>query len=332
MDPVELSVDAGADLLAGMLDDDLDTIGDDQVNPEAAPKDETKEVTDEPSVEDGDEDVAEDDPEEDDPEADPDETEDPQTQEVTDDTLVDIEIDGEAYEVNFHELKAGYLRNEDYAAKVNVLQKEHDAKVEALEAKQEELLDELRALSVIVTSDTSRYDKINWEALKAQDPEQYQRLRVEALEAKEQAQKLTQRHDQVAALHAKAQQLRHEVYVKQQTELVEKLIPNIREPEVLKGLLAYGQEVGYSPDEIVNMVDARQLLLLHNAMLHAKSVVRKKEAVEKKVSKELPAVVKPGAKKPQSSTDRQVVKNARARLEKEHSVDAAAAVLATFNL
>ena len=319
---VELSVDAGAELLAGIEDDVEDTEVDEQ-------PDEQPEVDDDESgVEDGAEVDPEADPEEDEQEGEPEQ----QTQAVSDDTLVDLDINGETYEVNFHELKSGYLRNEDYVNKVNALQVEHDAKVEALEAKQAELVDELRALSVIVTSDAARYDKINWEALKQQDPERYATLRVEALEAKEQAQKLEQRRQQVQQLHEKAQQVRYEVYVKQQTELVEKLIPNIREPEVLQGLLAYGQEVGYTKDEILNMVDARQLLLLHNSMQHAKSVVRRKEAVEKKVSKDLPPVVKPGQQKPKSSTDRLVVKNARARLQKEQSVDAAAAVFATFDL
>ncbi len=331
MDGVELSVDAGADLLAGMLDDNLDTVGaDPEEKPEEVVTEQREEGGDESSVEDDAEGDPEADPESDESEGDPEEE--GQSQTVSDDTLVDLDIGGETYEVNFHELKAGYLRNEDYVNKVNVLQQEHDAKVDELEQQRDQLLSELRALSVIVTSDTARYDKINWEALKQQDPESYQRLRVEALEAKEQAQKLTQRHDQVKALHDKAQQLKFEVYRDQQTKLVEQLIPNIREPEVLQGLLNYGQQIGYTRDEIVSMVDARQLLLLNNARLYAEGQVRRKEAAEKKVSKDLPPVNKPGAQKPQSSTDRQVVKNARQRLQKDQSVEAAAALLATFDL
>lgn len=327
---VELSVDAGADLLANMLDDDLNTVGDNpEDNPEAVvPEKQPEAVSDESSVEDDPEGDPEVDPEQDDQEEQPEE----ESQAVSDDTLVDLEIGGETYEVNFHELKAGYLRNEDYVNKVNVLQQEHDAKVDELEQQRDALLNELRALSVIVTSDTARYDKINWEALKQQDPENYQRLRVEALEAKEQASKLTQRHQQVQALHDKAQQLKFEVYRDQQTKLVEQLIPNIREPEVLQGLLTYGQQIGYTRDEIVSMVDARQLLLLNNARLYAEGQVRRKEAAEKKVSKDLPPVNKPGQQKSQSSTDRQVVKNARQRLQKDQSVEAAAALLATFDL
>lgn len=318
---LSISVDTGADLLAGMLDDDLDTIGEDQVNPEAAPEKVEPEKV-EPEAEAEEAEVEE--------EAEQEEEEESQVQTVSDETLVDIEIGGETYEVNFAELRSGYLRNEDYAAKVNALQEEHDSKMAALEDKQADLLEELRAASVIVTADTSKYDQINWEALKAQDPARYAQLRVEALEAKEQAAKLEQRRQQVQALHRQAQQIKFDVYAKRQAEIVEKLIPNIREPEVLQGLLTYGQEVGYTRDEILGMVDSRQLLLLHNAMLHSKSVVRRKDAEANKVSKDLPPVLKPNTPKPKSSTDRQVVKNARARLQSEQSVDAAAAVLATF--
>jgi hypothetical protein len=330
---LSISVDAGADILSGMLDDDLETIGGEPndaqgaAEPSASGKGDTdKEKPKDPEES---EDNADDDAESED---DSDEEEETSTAKIDDDTLVDIKIGEEDYEVNFAELRAGYLRNEDYAAKVNQLHEEHEAKMNELEEKQEALLEELRAASVIVTADTSKYDQINWEALKAQDPARYAQLRVEALEAKEQATRLEQRRQQVNALHQKAQQIKFETYAKKQAELVEKLIPNIREPEVLQGLLSYGQEVGYTRDEVLGMVDSRQILLLHNAMLHAKSVVRRKDAEANKVSKDLPPVNKPGAQKPKSSTDRQVVKNARARLQSEQSVDAAAAVLATFDL
>lgn len=316
---LSISVDAGADLLAGMLDDDLDTVGAEPAQ-EAAP---AAEPVDAPEVEEPEAEEQEE-QEEDEPE------DEGAAQAVTDETLVDIQIGDETYEVNFAELRSGYLRNEDYAQKVNALHEEHEAKMSELEEKQEALLEELRVASVIVSADTSKYDQINWEALKAQDPARYAQLRVEALEAKEQAAKLEQRRQQVQALHAKAQQVKFEVYAKRQSEIVEKLIPNIREPEVLQGLLTYGQEVGYTRDEILGMVDSRQILLLHNAMLHSKSVVRRKDAEANKVPKDLPPVLKPNTPRPKSSTDRQVVKNARARLQSEQSVDAAAAVLATF--
>lgn len=322
---LSISVDAGADLLADMLDDDLDTIGAEEAPEAAAATTEETPAKEEPEAE------AEEDTEQEQEEGEQEEEE-SQAQAVADETLVDIEIGGETYEVNFAELRSGYLRNEDYVTKVNQLQEEHEAKMTELEEKQEALLEELRAASVIVTADTSKYDAINWEALKAQDPARYAQLRVEALEAKEQAGKLEQRRQQVQALHRQAQQIKFDTYAKRQAEIVEKLIPNIREPETLKGLLAYGQEVGYTREEVLGMVDSRQILILHNAMLHSKSVVRRKDAEANKVSKDLPPVLKPNSPKPKSSTDRQVVKNARARLQSEQSVDAAAAVLATFDL
>lgn len=327
----ELSTGEATSEIEALLGEDLNMLGD-EVDPVA--DEPTKDQPDadntdgaDASEEDGEE--GEEGQETDDPDTEDEES--PPSSEITDETLVDIQIGEDTYEVNFAELREGYLRNEDYSQRVQALNSEHEARMAELEEKQTALLDELRLVSVIATSETSKYDKVNWEALKAQDPDRYAKLRVEALEAKEQAQALEARRQQVAALHQQAQEIKYKVYLKTQAELTEKLIPGFREPETLKALLAYGKDVGYTEEEVLSIADARHLLLLNNARLHAQSVVRKKEAMASKVDKELPLVNKPGTTKNQSSTDRKVVKSAKARLNSERSVDAAAAYLMTLD-
>lgn len=314
--------------IEGLLDDDLDMIE----TPTDAPADQPA-VDAVEEVEEVDEDEDEDDAEVDEDEEDEDgEGEGEEPKGIADETLVDIQIGEDTYEVNFAELRAGYLRNEDYVTKVQQHEAEYETKVADVEAKQAELAEELQLISVMARSDTSRYDKVNWEALKREDPEKYKDLRLEAIDAKEQADALERRRQTIKAMHEQAQALKQEAYLRRQHELADKLVPGYREPAFLAELTAYGKEVGFTEDEIAGISDARHLLLLNNARLYAQGQVRRKEAKEKAVTKELPPVLKPGQPKERVSTDRQAAKRATARLSSEKSIEAAAALLATFDL
>lgn len=330
MDPIEVAV-GSEDLtssIEALLTDDLDMIdevaADDQTQPEpdASP--------DEVPEEGADEDVAEEEDETDEPEDEEGEPE--ETPTVDDETLVDIKIGDDEYEVNILELKSGYLRNEDYVNKVSAHEKEYLEKSVQIEQLEAQLAEELQHVAVIVTGDLAKYDRINWAALKEADPAQYNALRVEATEAKEQAAALVERRATIQKMHQKAQELRHQAYVKSQIEIAEKIVPGFREPAFFEALVSHGKDIGYSQEEIESIADARQLFLLNASRLYAESQVRKKSAMDKKVKADLPPVVKPGVKKEQSSTDRQVVKNAKAVFQRDRSVDSAAALLMTLDL
>lgn len=336
-----ISEDAAALELEALLGDDLETL--EPLDPSKKPEPKAEKPDDAPSEDDdgeADGEESEDDADEDDAtdgdDADPDAEEDTDSEAdsgIDDETLVDIQIGDDVYEVNFAELRAGYLRNEDYANKVQAFEVEYDSKLQALEVREAELAEELRLASVMATGDLARYDSINWAALKETDPEKYRELKLEAMEAREQAAAVEARRQGINKLHAKAQELRHNAYVKNQQELAEKLVPGYREPEFLKALLAYGKGIGFTEEDISGMTDARHLLLLNNSRLYAESVVRKKDAMDKKVvSKELPPVLKPGVPKEKTSTDRMAVKQARARNNREQSIESAAALLMTLDL
>ena len=268
-------------------------------------------------------------------ESDEEESEEPEegkTEVVSDETLVDIQIGEDTYEVNFAELKAGYLRNEEFVNKVTAQEAEYDSKLAALETREAELSEELRLASVMVTGDLNAYETINWVGLKAADPAKYQELRVQYAEAKERATAVESRRQNINKMHQEAQRLRHNAYLKNQMVLADTLVPGWREPKFLDDLVSYGKSIGHTEDEIRGISDARHLLVLNNARLHAESQVRRKEAMEKKVTAKLPPVNKPGAAKEKTSTDRRVVKNAQAAFQRDKSVESAAALLMNFDL
>lgn len=330
MDPITEGVTADAALssIEALLGDDLDTL-----EPEEKPVVEDVESNTEGDPEDDSTDEDEDDDSEDDKEDD-DKEEEEETKEnqVSDDTLVDITIGDEEYEVNLLELKSGYLRNEDYVNKVNAHEAEYLEKTVKIEQLEAELAEELQHVSVIVTGDLSKYDRINWAALKEADPAQYNALRVEATEAREQAAALIERRATIQKMHQKAQELRHQAYLKSQIEIAEKIVPGFREPAFFEALVSHGKDIGYTEEEIKGISDARQLFLLNNSRLYSEGQVRKKGAMEKRVQQDLPPVVKPGTTKEKTSTDRRVVKNAKAAFQRDKSVDSAAALLMTLDL
>lgn len=327
----------GADAIEALLDDNLDTV----------PGEPTEAVTDEPTPDEGDTDEPDETDGSEDPESDPEESGDPDPDAdepgedepgepesgISDDTLVDIQIGDETYEVNFAELRAGYLRQEEFLNKVNAHEAEYLEKTSRVEQLEEQLAGELRHVAVMLSGDTSKYDQINWQALKEADPAKYNELRVEATEAKERAQSVIDRRNAIERMHQEAQRIRQEAYLKTQVDLAEKLVPGFRDPEVFDALVKFGKEVGFTQQEVEGITDARHLLLLNNARLYAEGVVKKKAAMESsRPAKEIPAVVKPGARKSNTSATHQQSKRASARLTSEKSVDAAAAYLMTLDL
>lgn len=323
----------GADAIENLLGDDLDTIGAEpnvEVPQDAEPAAVDEDDTDEADVEGNEEPDSEEDEGDGDEEGEGEEDPNPA---ISDETLVDIQIGDETYEVNFAELRAGYLRQEEFVSKVNEQEAAYLEKSSQLEELQAQLTQELQQVAVMMTGDTSKYDRINWQALKEADPAKYNELRVEATEAKERAQQITQRKTAIEQMHQKAQELRHAAYLKGQVQLAEKIVPGFREPAFFDDLVKFGKNVGYSQQEIEGIVDARQLLILNNARLYAEGVVKKKAAMESnRPAKELPPALKPGVRKSDKSAVHQQSKRASARLNSEKSVDAAAAYLMTLEL
>lgn len=320
------------EIIEELMDDDGFLPGDaDYVEPEPDEEEEAEEdpeVEAEGEAEEGEEE--DEDPEGDGAESDEDddnEGEGPgvETQTLSDETLLDLQIGEETYEVNLAELKSGYLRNEEYVTMMESLQEEHDARVAELELKQAELVKELEIASVISTGDLAKYNQINWNQLKAEDPARYNELRLEALDAQEKAQRMVQRRNAVAGLDAEAKRLKAEAALKHQMKLAETLVPELNDEVERNKIISYAQSVGFTQEDLMGIRDAKTLLILNNSRKYAEAQVRKKEALATKVSKELPPAIKPGSPKTKATAERMASKRTAQRVRQEQSVDAAAA-------
>lgn len=258
------------------------------------------------------------------------ESEEGEAEEESEEELFEIEIDGEVYEVNKEELYSGYLRNEELVKRQTEVEAKLQEREAELEAEQARVADYLEQLLLEGNVVIQKYRNIDWESLKAEDPDTYKQARLEFIEAQEQQQARAARRDQIVNMHKKAQEIKHQAYLQSQHKLAEQLIPELKQEGFADQLISFGKSVGYTEDEIKGISDAKALFVLNQARLYAESQVRKKAALEKKVSKDLPPVVKPGAPKTKAQESSKQRREAIGRLKQTNSLRDAASVLMDF--
>lgn len=254
-----------------------------------------------------------------------------QSQEIPDDALLDIQIGEDVYEVNLHELKAGYLRNEDYVKRSTELEAEHSQRMAELSQREAELIREIEATAVIATADLSRYENRDWAKLKAEDPAKYAEEFSDYMEKRQAIQQQIARRNQVQTLQAKAQEIKHQAYLKEQLELARQLIPEFDDQGYRDRIFKYADSIGIPKEEVQSITDARHLLLLGQAMQFQESQLRKKATIQKREkTPELPPVVKPQAKKAVVSASAKRQKAYEDRLAQTGSIRDAAAAFEAF--
>lgn len=263
-------------------------------------------------------------------ESDEDESEEGEAEEESEEELFEIEIDGEVYEVNKEELYSGYLRNEELVKRQTEVESKLQEREAELEAEQARVADYLEQLLLEGNVVIQKYRNIDWEGLKAEDPDTYKQARLEFIEAQEQQQARAARRDQIVNMHKKAQEIKHQAYLQGQHKLAEQLIPELKQEGFADQLISFGKSIGYTEDELKSISDAKALFVLNQARLYAESQVRKKAALEKKVSKDLPPVVKPGAPKTKAQESSKQRREAIGKLKSTHSLRDAASVLMDF--
>jgi hypothetical protein len=323
-----LTVTDMAAQLESMMDDNGDFVETEESTEEVqgVTEDHVEDFEEAEEAEEESEDESEDDSEEESEEESEDESEEAEGDEGE---LFEIEIEGEAYEVNKEELVSGYLRNEQLLKRQAELEAEYQQKVDAAEEERAQLIQALQSVSLEQDVGLRKFQNVDWERLKAADPEGYKDALVAYTEAQRQAQLTKTKRDQLAGLHQQAQALKHEAYLKQQREVAKQLIPEASKEGFADSLIAYGKSIGFTEDDIRSIADAKALFILNQARLYSELQVKHKAAKEK-VSKELPPVVRPGAPKTKSQEEGRRNKALRQRLNSTHDLRDAAAVLEAF--
>lgn len=214
--------------------------------------------------------------------------------ELPEDQIIEWETSsGEKFSAPVAELKAGYMRNQDYTHKTQELARERDSFNERVQQQFQQIhqyAQEFGALQVqnrIVQQLEANIAQIN----RYEDPAGYSSAVSELMMA-------TKQRDGLAAHLQSVQQSRtqeqHQAFLAAQKQAAAELstgpnaIPGFGK-ELVQKLNVTGREYGFSPEEMSTITDPRHIRVLHDAMKYRELQAKKPEAMKKVAAAPKPA-------------------------------------------
>lgn len=255
-----------------------------------------------------------------------------EAEEETEDPSYTIKVDGEEYEVNLEELKAGYQRQSDYTRKSQALaegRKENEAiQSERIRLEQERQMyaNGLQMLKEQQSAKLQEFKDVDWENLKEEDPYAYMLKKDEYRDAQDKARNAAQQQRIVQQQQKQQEAQSRATFVQDQYSQLVNALPEWgnKESTVKEDIRKFAISSGYAPEEVDQLADHRSVLILKKAMEFDK--LTKKVAPKKKAIKKVPKVQKSGRGKVKSEAADDKTKKKRARLRKSGHQDDAASV------
>ena len=252
--------------------------------------------------------------------------------EATEDPSYLIKVDGEEYEVNLEELKAGYQRQSDYTRKSQALaegRKENEAiQSERIKLEQERQMyaNGLQMLKEQQQSKLQEFKSVDWETLKEEDPYAYMLKKDEYRDAQDKARNAVQQQRIVQQQQSQQESQARAAFVQgQYSQLIEALPEwNDDKSTVKEDIRKFALSAGYAPEEVDQLAAHRSVLILKKAMEFDK--LTKKVAPKKKAIKKVPKVQKSGRGKVKSESANDLSNKKRTRLRKSGTQEDAASI------
>jgi hypothetical protein len=242
-----------------------------------------------------------------------------------------VKIDGQDAEVTLEEALAGYSRTQDYTRKTQTLAEEKKtflAEQTAIRAARQQYTEKLTQLDAALAALTQEPD---WDKLRTEDPNVFAQTHAAWQINQQKINALRAEHAREAqALQTEQAEAFHQHLLAEQAKLFE-AVPEWKDEAVSKkeraALLTYGQERGFSADEIGQVADHRALVILRKAMLYDQAQADAAKAKPK--AQEKIDAVKTAAPGPSSASKPKVTEMTRRkqRLAKTGSVDDAASAI-----
>jgi len=300
-----------ADALAGMLPDEGQ-----EESSEAQLPDEGA-AGDEELLDDADASSDETDSEQSDEEGDSEEEEQPQ--------VFTVKVDGKEVEVTLDELQKGYSRTQDYTRKTQQIaevRKQTEAELQEVRAEREQYAQLLGALQAQVQQ--AAQPQVDWDRLYQEDPIEWVRQREVMRENQEKAAAIQSEQQRLAQLSQQEQAKQREALLAQEQEALLAAIPEWKDSKKAQAekamLVQFGQKIGFTPDDLKNVVDHRAVVMLRKAALYDQMMSKRGQI--KPVTNNGPRPAKPGAAGRVSSNTEAM--RAQQRLAKTGRVDDAA--------
>jgi len=222
--------------------------------------------------------------------------EDGEPEDLDDDTLVTVKIDGKTQQVTLKEALEGYQRTADYSRKTQALAEER----KALEAERYNVVAERTQYSQLLGALGAQLQQFvaqepNWEELHREDPINYPIIRDQWRDYKERLNATQAEQARLQQLSAYENQAQLKKVVQEGKKYLETVNPewadqNKWESAKVK-LREYGQKVGYTEDELSQAYDPRALVVLDKARKYDELMANKPK----------PMANKPNAPKPMKS-------------------------------
>ena len=236
-----------------------------------------------------------------------------------------VKVDGKEVEVTLDELQKGYSRTQDYTRKTQQIaevRKQTEAELQAVRAEREQYAQLLSALEAQVQQATQ--PNIDWDRLYQEDPIEWVRQRELMRENQEKNAAIQSEKKRLSELSQQEQMQQHQMLLQQEQEALMSAIPEWKDSKKAAAekamLVQFGQKVGFSPDELKNVVDHRAVVLLRKAALYDQMMSKRGQI--KPVTNNGPRPAKPGAAGRVSNNTEAM--RAQQRLAKTGRVDDAA--------
>ena len=244
--------------------------------------------------------------------------------------LVTVKIDGKTEQVPLEEAVKGYQRNADYSRKMNALSEER----RNFEAERHQVTQERAQYAQLLTAlqqqlQTGQPQEPDWQRLYETDPVEWVRQREVWRDRQERLTAAQFEQQRLQAVQAQEQQAQLAKLVQEGRQKMTELMPEWRDSKRWdsdrQALLEYGQNIGFSADELNQTYDPRAVVALYKAMKFDALMAKRPQPAPPKGPKVAPAGN--AATAPKSTSE---VTKAKQRLAQTGRVQDAAAIFENY--
>lgn len=189
-----------------------------------------------------------------------------QSEKNSSEVTLEWEANGEKIRVTQDELKAGYMRQQDYTQKTQNLSRES----QALQTRVQQEYQAVQALAVDygqltnIDSQLEQFKQLNWAALKEADPLQYNTYLAEMNNLRAIRADVANQIDGKRQQMSQLQQENFQKATAEAKEHLQKVIPGFGDA-TLQTMKQYGAKMGFTAQELAGVADKRMLQVLHEA-------------------------------------------------------------------
>lgn len=249
-----------------------------------------------------------------------------------------IKAAGEEKEVTVDELIKNYQLGADYTKKTQEIAEQRKAiEAEAAAVQQASqvrdlYLQRLQMVEGFLTQQNAGESPQELAEMKENDPVGYAVKVAELTERKENLKSLQLEQQRLAREQQAERNKVISARLAEEAQKLSQILPEFsdaKKGEQLRAeLRSYGKKIGFSDQELSQVVDHRHVLALYNGMMHDK-MQQNKSAASKKVAA-APKMIKSGTSSGQKSAQSEVIKKQKARLKQTGRVRDAAALFENF--